>query len=364
MPIAAVHASGPPATMSRDGSSGQPSYPSEAVETSRKDSGFAESKGEQSGVHDSRRHRKASVNESTIARNRAVTPERRLSTEVYSQYTRRQGRPTASPSRSSSRDYQSSIPTASRATSRHADSLSRKSTGSYPTPRPSLIHSASSFHRPSSAYNKARPAMSIRTSSRPSTHNLAKDPLTFHHNSCRLFQSLGAHLAYHQRSPNACPTEGLTGTNDPLSRHGSIPAHLSAAATSDGLNSPSTDASTTKPTPPTIINWTSTSTRRREYEKIDKSHRSLRGWWRRVAPRWFPRPRSSRMGFYDGDSDAGSVRRYRIELPAEDDDSDDGEYRDMEKTASSVEVTETEKKATPASVNGQNSWSCFNFRDR
>lgn len=347
--------------MSRDGSSGQP--PSEAVDRSRKDSGFAESQGEQSGVHDSRPHKKASVNESTMAPNRAVPPEQRIPAEIYSLYTRRQGRPTASSSRSSSRDYQSSTPTASCATSRHADSLSRKSTGSYRTPRPFLIHSASSFHRQSSVYNKARPVMSIGTSS-TSTHNPAKDPLTFHHNSCRLFQSLGVHLAYHQRSPDACPTEGLTDTNNPSSHHDLIPAHLSTAAISDGLNSPSTDASTTKPMSSTIIDWTSTSTRRREYERIDKSHRSLRGWWRRVAPRWFPRPRSSRMGFYDGDSDAGSVRRYRIELPAEGDDSDDDEYRDVEKTASSVKVTETEKRATPASVNGQNSWSCFNFRDR
>ncbi|MCJ1375553.1 hypothetical protein MMC20_006790 [Loxospora ochrophaea] len=69
--------------------------------------------------------------------------------------------------------------------------------------------------------------------------------------------------------------------------------------------------------PPTLIDWTSPSTRRREYEKIDRSRRGIRGLWRKIAPRWLWR--SSRMSFYDDTtSDTRSVRRYRMDLPEDD----------------------------------------------
>lgn len=69
-------------------------------------------------------------------------------------------------------------------------------------------------------------------------------------------------------------------------------------------------------TPCTIIDWTAPDTRRREYEKIDKSTRGLRGLWRRVAPQWCRS--SGRISFYEDDEDDdGSVRRYRVEIPAE-----------------------------------------------
>ncbi|KAI4269398.1 MAG: hypothetical protein LQ337_007307 [Flavoplaca oasis] len=74
--------------------------------------------------------------------------------------------------------------------------------------------------------------------------------------------------------------------------------------------------------PPTTIDWTLPTTRRREYEKIEASTRGLRGLWRRFAPKRCHK--HSRLAFYDGDpekpeadSDAGSVRRYRINLDDE-----------------------------------------------
>ena len=291
-------------------------------------------------------------------------PEQNLSNENDSQDTRHQERPTAFSSRSHSRDCQSLISTASHGTSRQTHSLSRKSTSSRCTPRPALVHLATSFARPPSTYNKARPVMSIRTSSATSTRSPAKDPLTFHHNSCRLFQSPAAIIPYHPQSSGASSTERLKSIDNPSLRYASVSGRHSIAPTSNGLNSSAADAASTEPTPPTIIDWTSSSTRRREYEKIDKSHRGLRGWWRRVAPRWCPRPRSSRTGFYDGGSDAGSVRRYRIELFDEDDARDDDKYDDMEKTPSTVKVTKTENGVSRAPAWRQNSWSCFNFRNR
>ncbi|KAJ6134423.1 hypothetical protein N7523_000745 [Penicillium sp. IBT 18751x] len=69
--------------------------------------------------------------------------------------------------------------------------------------------------------------------------------------------------------------------------------------------------------PATVMEWTSDTTRRREYEKIDRSTRGVRGLWRRVAPRWCHR--ESRAPFFEEGktSREGSVRRFRMDLPDE-----------------------------------------------
>lgn len=66
--------------------------------------------------------------------------------------------------------------------------------------------------------------------------------------------------------------------------------------------------------PASSIDWTHPSTREREYRKIERSYRGLRGLWRRLAPRWCHR-KSSHLNFFREDDmdDAGSVRRYRLE---------------------------------------------------
>ncbi len=72
--------------------------------------------------------------------------------------------------------------------------------------------------------------------------------------------------------------------------------------------------------PATIIDWTLPSTRRREYRKIENTCRGIPGLWRRFAPRFFQRNR--RLSFYEDekDADTGSVRRYRIDLPEDEDE--------------------------------------------
>ncbi|MCJ1368464.1 hypothetical protein MMC16_007608 [Acarospora aff. strigata] len=277
-------------------------------------------------------------------------------------------------SRSSSHGYQSSVSTASRRTSRQRSSLSRTSTVSQQASRPRLIHSATSFHKTPSIYNKVRPAMSCRTSSAPTTHYPAKDPFTVHYNSCRLFQPPGAIQPTYQPLSAASSTEDLTSSSSPLSRQGLQSQHNNIPSRSERLRDPTNvthdsahNLTPIKHTPATIIDWTSPSTRRLEYEKIDKSNRGFRGWWRRVAPRWCSH--SSRTGFYDerNDNDAGSIRRYRVDLP-DDEGEDDGDNKDTEKTTTtSVTITETEtnpsrgrSKREPSS----SSWSCFNFHDR
>jgi hypothetical protein len=71
---------------------------------------------------------------------------------------------------------------------------------------------------------------------------------------------------------------------------------------------------------PTIIEWTSPSTRRREYEEIDRATSGVRGFWRRVAPRWCQFGNNSRVPFFEEGKNGkanyeGSVRRFRMDLP-------------------------------------------------
>lgn len=74
--------------------------------------------------------------------------------------------------------------------------------------------------------------------------------------------------------------------------------------------------------PASSIDWTHPSTRQREYQKIDQSCRGLRGLWRRLAPRWC-QGKSRHLDFFrEGDKyDAGSVRRYRIDMTGKRDTS-------------------------------------------
>ena len=67
----------------------------------------------------------------------------------------------------------------------------------------------------------------------------------------------------------------------------------------------------------TILDWTTASTRREEYRKIDEAHSGIRGLWKRIAPRCLQHKRS-RKGFWTGkEDDGGSVRRFRMDLPEE-----------------------------------------------
>jgi hypothetical protein len=67
--------------------------------------------------------------------------------------------------------------------------------------------------------------------------------------------------------------------------------------------------------PATEIRWTSDETRRREYAEIDRGNRGLKGLWKKILPG--VAKKSSRSRFYteDDGSDGESIRRYRLEVP-------------------------------------------------
>ncbi|KAL2063155.1 hypothetical protein VTL71DRAFT_6227 [Oculimacula yallundae] len=75
------------------------------------------------------------------------------------------------------------------------------------------------------------------------------------------------------------------------------------------------------PPPPTVQYWTSDSTRRLEYAAIDAASKGVRGFFIKLIPDCILPPSTRRTKFHnkeeDGESDAGSVRRYRLVLPEE-----------------------------------------------
>ena len=114
--------------------------------------------------------------------------------------------------------------------------------------------------------------------------------------------------------------------------------------------------------PATLIDWTLPSTRRKQYNEIDKSCRGLRGLVRRCIPSLF-RSRGKRVGFYDAErsSDAGTVRRYRVN--DDDCDSDVDETED-EKHCFGDDTAEKERTGYLRGKQSRKKWSCFHFDRR
>ncbi|KAF7719512.1 Uncharacterized protein PECH_000870 [Penicillium ucsense] len=114
----------------------------------------------------------------------------------------------------------------------------------------------------------------------------------------------------------------INSTTDPhylsyRDRSSTLPSNDSPAMHTSHVHSLSTSSIHV---PATVMEWTSATTRRAEYEKIDRASRGVRGLWRRVAPRWC-QSRASRTPFFEEgkpkSDDDGSVRRFRMDLPEE-----------------------------------------------
>ncbi|EKD16072.1 uncharacterized protein L3040_003511 [Drepanopeziza brunnea f. sp. 'multigermtubi'] len=83
---------------------------------------------------------------------------------------------------------------------------------------------------------------------------------------------------------------------------------------------PAPEVTAPVPAPPaTVQYWTSDSTRRLEYAAIDAASQGVRGFLIKMVPDCILPEASRRPRFCedDGDSDAGSVRRYRLAMPDE-----------------------------------------------
>ena len=157
-----------------------------------------------------------------------------------------------------------------------------------------------------------------------------QDLVSFHRESCRLFQSLEGTLA---SVPTGHVTTSSRPHSTPVTRSGSFSGPIGQEHSPTGpilpniaalpsLPSPieaQEEAPSLKRPPPrqTVMSWTTLESRRREYEEIDKAHSGWRGLLNMLTPKWC-HGRNSRRKFFRGKDGSDSVRRYRMHLPDED----------------------------------------------
>ncbi|KAJ5605990.1 hypothetical protein N7510_008771 [Penicillium lagena] len=181
-----------------------------------------------------------------------------------------------------------------------------------------VVRRPSSSRRVSSSY-RHRPEP--RTSSDAGSGSAPPSPIASSYSSRATDQQHG----YHRRSgSSAAPSRPSRERSYSYTLPGPAQDH---AHGQEPFHSPSASS---VHVPATVMEWTSPTTRRREYEKIDRASRGVRGLWRRVAPRWF-RPDDSRTPFFEEGRSSrnreGSVRRFRMDLP------DDHDYERTGSTA-------------------------------
>lgn len=209
--------------------------------------------------------------------------------------------------------------------------------GSNPPSRRSSVASP----QPIIPYNRRPPGMS-RSVTTVYDRTRAKDPFELHQRSKQIFQLFEAPQD-NQFSTRQISRQHLASPSLPeLSR---MRGAREGADPEEGPQPPQYE----NHVPATIIDWTLPSTRRDEYREIEKSCKGIRGLWRRLAPRWCQR--SSRLNFFDGDNvdDAGSVRRYRLDLPPAEEEK--GGREAGEKCKRDEEVKKIKSK-----------WSCLGLR--
>jgi hypothetical protein len=129
--------------------------------------------------------------------------------------------------------------------------------------------------------------------------------------------------------------------------------------------------STHQPIPATIIDWTSPSTRKREYEKIDRSYRGIRGFWRRFAPQ-FCQPGDRRTPFFEEGKRGngvygGSVRRFRMDFSDDYDEELDEQVTihtktENDTTCQNLHGDTVTKDARLRDARGRRKWRGLKFR--
>jgi hypothetical protein len=168
------------------------------------------------------------------------------------------------------------------------------------------------------------------------------DVLALHFRSCNIFTNPSYHSNPGLPSPTLSQGDAF-GFPSAATRFSSDSLRVVEEASMHRQSEDTIDAEKTN----TTMHWTSPCTRKREYERIDKANSGLRGFLRKVTPRCVS---GSQEKFYEKDqSDAGSVRRYRM------DDLDDA-HMNEKRTAR----PRTSPAPMPNSRPGiKKRWTCF-----
>ncbi|KAJ6014973.1 hypothetical protein N7540_009564 [Penicillium herquei] len=243
--------------------------------------------------------------------------------------------------KSRDRSREGSRPTSAVNSGHHSRSASRSTARSRPASRQSSFHSS---RRPVTT------ASIVSVPARTPQQERRESLLELHRESCRLFQdpptiwptedsrpSMQRNPSFANRYRRTSSDMGTSAPPSPIAsssssrrfndeQHrrsissGSVPQQTRTRSNTLPTTNHIQNSSTSSiHVPETVMEWTSPSTRRREYEKIDRASRGMRGLWRRVAPRWC-QARDARTPFFEEGktSREGSVRRFRMDLPDED----------------------------------------------
>ncbi|KAF1361853.1 hypothetical protein EJ07DRAFT_109975 [Lizonia empirigonia] len=240
--------------------------------------------------------------------------------------------------------------------------MSTRRPASEKRPRPSNHRSASSSEKSTtrsrskgrghdSKLSSRRTSCTIVDPTRPARHYRVKssntispasqdvdDVLALHFRSCSLFSN----PSYQTNSALSSPTlshQDNFGAPSAASRFS-----MDEMAMVEEPVSGSETESARLPVPATTTHWNSPSTRKRDYERIDRANTGFRGLVRRVVPRCVSGPPER---FYEKDqSDAGSVRRYRLDI--------------IESHINEKEITRLPTQSSrPQRPKPKSRWTCF-----
>ncbi|KAF2876567.1 hypothetical protein BDV95DRAFT_602546 [Massariosphaeria phaeospora] len=187
----------------------------------------------------------------------------------------------------------------------------------------------------------------------PTTGRDIDDVLALHFRSCSLFQSLTNHAG-----PPSSPICGYgkvahADVVGPVQANSIWPTVAPPPGVDDTalVNERCRLKQSQETVDNTTTHWMSSTTRKREYEHIDRANSGLRGLLRKVVPRCVSGPPPPR--FYEAntlDDDTCSVRRYRVDL---------SDHHNEEKSAASLrgEIPQFAKSMNLHRV--KKLWGCF-----
>jgi hypothetical protein len=198
----------------------------------------------------------------------------------------------------------------------------------------------------------SRPARHYRIKSSqtcPTINRDIDDVLALHFRSCSLFQN----PTYQSAAPSrALSGYGPSAHADFGSRPVPAPYVNDDAIPVSPLSKGSEDSIAPVDAPDTTMHWLSPSTRKTQYEKIDRANTGLRGMFRKVVPRCVSGPPT--QTFYEHDnSDAGSVRRFRMDV------SDDDEADEKNTAALRMQRRKLERLSSQKPETRKKLWGCF-----
>ena len=188
------------------------------------------------------------------------------------------------------------------------------------------------------------------------------DVIALHFRSCSLFENPTCY------SPAASPTgtgdfEAAIGSkypHDASAQTGHITSDNRQSLTENNLFKTSEETITPLEGENTTMHWMSPGTRKRQYAKIDRANSGFRGFISKIVPRCVSGPPPEK--FYEKDqSDAGSVRRYRMSDDCEEDEHDTEEEKDLEKSTSTVrprQISPLDRSVTVPQMKAKR-WACF-----